>query len=226
MDKLLLYHQLLLLALNNQKGSVIMSAQQALPFGLAGAVILELYQQQYIDMQHNIIVKTDKPAPAVPILAQSLEQLFGKRPEMKIKKSVERLSGSRLKLHRKIQNELVQMGILQVRAKKFIFIPYKRYPELNPLPELDIRENIKSIVLHNSVLNEKTHALLSLIRACNLVNEIFARENRKNAKKRIKELVKQEPVGQNITKVVQEINAAIAGAVVASTAARNAAIHG
>lgn len=63
--------------------------------------------------------------------------------------------------------------------------------------------------------------LISLIRACELIKEVFPGPERKEAKKKIAPLVKNEAFGKAIA---EEITAIIAACVIASTAASIAAL--
>ena len=57
-----LSEKLLLLGLHDEKGHVVMSASVALPYGLVGALLLELYLAKRIDfVEKNIQVINEQP---------------------------------------------------------------------------------------------------------------------------------------------------------------------
>ena len=96
---------------------------------------------------------------------------------------------------------------------------YNRYPTQNFVPEYDIRNSIRNIILYDQQPTEKETTLISLVKACDLVNEIFSREERKIAKKKIKVVTEEDEVGKAVSSIVVEITAAVTAAIVASSAA-------
>lgn len=52
---LLLAEQLMLLALHDEKDSIIFSASTALPFGLTGAIILDLFFRGKVIQKDNLL---------------------------------------------------------------------------------------------------------------------------------------------------------------------------
>ena len=100
---------------------------------------------------------------------------------------------------------------------------YNRYPTQNFAPEYDIRNSIRNIILYDQQPTEKETALIGLVKACDLVNEIFSREERKSAKKKIKMITEEDEIGKAVSSIVLEITAAITTAIVASSSAAAAA---
>ena len=55
----------------------------------------------------------------------------------------------------------------------------------------------------------KIAMLLSLIKACDLVNEVFGKENKKEANKRLDDIVENNEYGKLVSKSIEDIEAAI-----------------
>ncbi len=207
---LVLYEELMLIALDEKKGAVKSSSTMALPYGLTAAVILELLHKGKIICDTNKLVLLDKKTIGDDILDDAINIIASSDKIKNIKYWIEKLPGKIKKLNHRIQDKLVSKGILKKEKHKFLFIPYNRYPEHNPLPEQNIRYEILHILLHDQVPGERLLSLISLMYACELVNVIVPKEKRKTARKRIKELIKNEPFGQAVSKIVSEHKAAIA----------------
>ena len=124
-------------------------------------------------------------------------------------------------LKKDILYQLIEKGILAETDNKILWvIPTKRYPTDNPEPENEVRKRVKAIVLDSQLGDERSKLLISLIHSCNLIKEIFLKDERKVAKKRIKEMVKNEKVGKAVSDTVNDaVMAAVMGAVIASTVA-------
>lgn len=72
-------------------------------------------------------------------------------------------------------------------------------------PKFETRDSIRNIVLLGQQPDEREVALIGLVKACELLNEIFAKGERKVTKKRIKELTEGEEVGKAVAAVVAEM---------------------
>ena len=66
-------------------------------------------------------------------------------------------------------------------------------------PSCKIRHRIRNIVLHAHPADEANVALISLTKACGLVNEVFSRDERKAATRKIKELSESEQFGKAVS---------------------------
>ena len=216
--------QLLLLGLHDEKGSVVLSASTALPYGLAGATILDLYFQKRIKFEDKNIHVVDHTPTGNNILDETLDLLCTATKIRDAKYWVNRVHGKVKGLQGRLADRLVEKNILAKEEHRLLWVfNYSRYPTQDFAPEYDIRNTIRNIVLYDQQPTEKEAALISLVKACELVNEIFSREERKTAKKKIKMITEEDEVGQAISTIVSEITAAITIAIVtAATAASSA----
>jgi Golgi phosphoprotein 3 len=206
---LTLPEELLLLALRDKKGTVISSASTALPYCLAGAVLLELTIMDKIVLEEGKVIVKDATPTGDDIFDEALAKIQASKKIHKSSHWVEKIKGIK-KLKDRLLDRLVQHSILRREEHKVLWvIPTERYPTLNGTPEMKRRELIRSALLHNVKPDERTAVLISLVKACNLVKEIFEKEERKTAKKRIKEIAKEEVVGKAVSDIVGGIEAAV-----------------
>ena len=185
--------QLLLLGLHDEKGSVLFSASTALPYGLAGATILDLYFQDRIKFEDKDIRVVDHTPTGNDILDETLDLLCNATKIRNVKYWVNRIHGKVKGLKHRLADRLVEKNILEREEHRLLWVfNYNRYPTQNFAPEYDIRNSIRNIILYDQQPTEKETALISLVKACDLVNEIFSREERKSAKKKIKIMPQQK----------------------------------
>jgi len=120
----------------------------------------------------------------------------------------------------KIINELVAKGILKRQEKKILWlIPVERFPTKDPIPEVLSRIAIRRIVLENEEPDKRSLALLSLIKASNLIDELFLKEERRQAANIIDDYIKNEKIGKVVSDINNEVTAIIASSVAGSVAA-------
>ncbi len=219
-----LLEELLLLALDDEKGKIISSSSTALPYGLTGAILLEFSLAGKILVENKKLIVTDNSSTGNEILDEALNIIENAPKNKSVKYWVSKLNRKMKSLKKDILSQLIEKKILVETENKILWvIPTKRYPTNNPEPENQVRKSVKAIVLGSQIGDERIKLLISLIHSCNLIKEIFSKDERKVAKKRIKEIVKSEKVGKAVSDTVNEVvMAAVIGAVVGSTAAASA----
>ncbi len=206
---LTLPEELLLLALRDKKGTVVSSASLALTYGLAGAILLELTILDKIVLEGDKFIVKDATPTGDDIFDEVLAKIHASKKSRKPSYWVNKLSGIK-KLKDRLLDRLVGQGILRRKEHNVLWvIPTKRYPTLSGAPEMKRRELIRTAILHNVKPDERTSILICLVNACSLVNEIFEKEERKVAKKRIKEIAKDEAVSKAVSDIVAGIEAAV-----------------
>ena len=121
-----------------------------------------------------------------------------------------------------IVQRLIEKGILTKKeGKMFWLIKYEKYPQMNPIPEIETRLAIRKVVLEGHDPDAKTLALISLVHSCNLVDELFTKDERKQARTIIKRIIENEEVGKSVSKVFADTSIAISGAVSAAAVTIN-----
>ena len=223
---LTLPEELMLLALRDDKGSVIFSASTALPYGLAGAVLLELFFRRKITHKNKKIQVVDQSQIDDPLLNETLNLMKNSSKDCDPKYWIQKINNKVKKLKQKVIDNLVEQQILNREGHKILwFFNIDRYPTLDVVPEMEIRTTIRNIVLNDHEATEREIALLSLMKACSLINEVFQRSERKLAKKKIKELLENQKMSKDVSSAVnaitQEITAAIVSVVVVAHASHS-----
>jgi hypothetical protein len=211
--------QLLLLALHDEKGSVVFSASTALPYGLAGATLVELFLAQRIAVIGKKVQVLDSTPLGDEILDEALQLIQASAKPRDLKYWVQRVHDKLKHLKDRLADNLVQKGLLSREEHRWLKVfSSTRYPTENIGPEYEMRHTLRSIVLLGQEPTDRELALIGLVKACELVNELFAKPERREAKKRIKELTEAEMVGKAVAAVVAEITAATMTVVIAASA--------
>jgi hypothetical protein len=215
-----LAEELMLLALKDEKGSVIMSASTALPYGLAGALLLDLFFRKKTTFSGKTVEVIDPAPTGDALLDETLVLISGTEKQKAPKYWVQKIERKVKKLQDRIADQLVLKGILKREEHHLLWVfHYRRYPTQNISPEMEIRQRIRNVILLKHPPEDTDRALISLVNACSLVNEVFSTGERKQAKKRIKEISEDEKIAKAVSDVVAEITAAVTAAVIVATTA-------
>ena len=130
---------------------------------------------------------------------------------------IDRLSGKGPKLESCLIASLVAKGILREEAERYLWvIPSKIYTHANASAKYQVKERLRSMVLAGAKHDEYAVALLSLTRACGLLEHVFTVDEIKSARKRVDTLVQDETIGAAVTEVIEAISAAATAAALAA----------
>jgi hypothetical protein len=210
MDRRLnLAEELLLLALKEEKGTVFLGASTALPYGLAGAVIIELIEAGLLRLDGKDLVAEPRGSARDEILDEILAAVRSSPRARRLDSWVGKLGRSGGKIRRKLLDRLVAKGILTREERRVLAVfPSSRYPTIDSRPEFEIRNRVRAGVFGVMPPDPRTAALISLADTCGLTGEIVAKGERREAKKRAKEITQSHPVGGAVARAVEAVRAA------------------
>lgn len=216
----LLAEELLLLAFDDVKGTVLGEAQIALDFGLAGALLMELtlHDALHMDGKKLSIAQT---SPLDQPLLNDASALIDAKPGKHARYWVQQLPRDLKPLRQRLLDGLVERGVLQHREQRILFIFHRQiFPELDHQVESDARQRFDAVLLQGNQPDARTQMLIQLADSCRLIKAMYPREQRKAVRARIK-VLQQSAIGAGVDKATQDAisTATVAAAMVAITAA-------
>lgn len=213
---LTLKEKFVILAMHPEKGTNLIPT--FIGHGIAGAVLLELAALNKIKIEDNRISLLDTKSTGDAQLDYMIDVL-NTSSKPKVKNIIAKLQGKTSKLKKPIIAGLNRKRYLKTVEKRFLFIPYKRYPSANLSYRKDLVEHIRRLVLRNIKQDDDIALLAGLAGATNLSAKFFTTsEEKKRAKKRIQEIVKESQVDQAINETVKAVQAAVLISIVTTTA--------
>ena len=166
--------ELLLLGLDDEKGGIISSASMSILHGLAGALIFELHLAEKIALRGKDVTVVDNEPVDDDILDLGLRHMRDSQKDRSIDYWINKFTSKSVNLLQRILDRLIDKGILKQEEHRVLWVfPVQRYPTDDPRSELDVRKRIRSVVLHGKRPDLRTVLLLSLVKACNLIPELF-----------------------------------------------------
>ncbi len=208
---LYLHEEVLLLALDDEKGSVHFGAmwQQA----AGGAMIAELLLAGRIratDDKKPKLEVIDATPLGDPVLDAALEEMAKVAKPKKGAHWVCKLGG-RSKLKERIAEELVRKKVLKVEHGKVLGIfDTTRYPERDGRPEKEVVARLKrAIFTSTNEVAPRTVILVALADAAGLLKTVFDKSRLKDRKERIKKLTEGHAAGQMTREAIAAMQAAV-----------------
>src|SRR5512137_980753 len=208
-----LAEELLLLALNEEKGTIVAAASLALPYGLAGALLIELVLAGLARIDGKNLIAEPRGSAGDDLLDGTLATLRAAKRPRRISSWVGGLGRTGGKIRKKLLARLVEKRILgREDTRYFGIFPSTRYPQADPRPEYAVRERVRSAIRGMTRPDERTAALVSLVQACGLIGVLFERSERREARRPAKEIGADQPIGNAVARAVAMVKAAVIGA--------------
>jgi hypothetical protein len=224
---LTLYEEILLLALDDEKGTTGMESGHAL--GMGGAVLAELMLLGALSISADKKKLVDA-APRVrvsdPLLAECLALVTAAKRRKSASDWVQKFSGVK-DLRNRVARGLVVKGVLaEDRDKVLGLFPRTIFPARNPGPERAMIERLQRAVLTDvDKVDERTLVTVAIAQATDLLRRAVDKKQLKTRKARLKQLAEGQLAGAATAEAVQAVTAAVMLAVVAATTASAAAHH-
>lgn len=215
---------LLLLALDDERGTVLPQAATGLDCGLAGAIVMELALRGRFRID-NEALSTIRHATGDALLDDAL-QVIAATPGRNLSHWVWHLSRGLGGLRQRLLDRLVAQGTLKKCGQRVLLLFHQTvYPERDARVEHDIRTRVDDVLLRGQVPDAQTACLIHLAAACRVTDAIYPRDQHATIEARINALGDAGIAGANaIAGLVaraetQAVAAATMAAITASTIA-------
>lgn len=219
-----LAEELLLLALEDEKGTVPGDVQTPLKYGLAAAGLVDLLLAGKLAVgAKNKVSVLDAASTGDEMRDEMLALLGRSKRDKSVIDWVRQIgNGGMKRVQERLEERLDARGILRLEEGRFLrLIPWHHYPTVDGSPEAETRERLRGALLAGEQPGDRDSALISLARACKLLDRLFPKEERKRVEARAKEIGQGNLAGQAVSRAVEEAMAEVAAmvAIMASTSA-------
>lgn len=210
---LTLMEEVLLLCLNEEKGHFSFTASTVVDFCLTGAILMELEFLKRIRAEKKSLEVLDARTTKNSRLDLTLHQIDSsnrhRNPEYWVGKLRSTLKG----LRKEVLEEMVDKALLREEEKQtFLFFTTTRYPVRDIRARKDILDRIHRVLLRGESPDVRTAKLIGLMFGSGMLSSLVDKEDRKEAKRRAKELTKEDILANAVKKTIQAQSAAASGA--------------
>jgi hypothetical protein len=203
---LTLVETLYLLYIDEQKGTSAKGIVGPIHYGLSCAILADLTLRNKLAIDGDRIVVVDQVPTDLPILDHVLSQIIESKKTRKINRWIAQIPAA--DLPKQIAESLVEKNILHVEEKRYLWvIPYETYHQQDASAKYWIKTHLRAVVLAGEKAGEQDIVLLSLLKACDLLNLVFTRDERRSARSRIAELASQTVFGESVKDVLESLYA-------------------
>jgi Golgi phosphoprotein 3 (GPP34) len=194
-----------------------------LDHGLGGGLLLELALNGRVDVEGKRVVVLDPSPTGDPLVDAALARIAG---EEKPRKPGHWVSKFAKETRPRVLARLVDAGILRTEKDKVLWVfPRIKYPAahgVEPVQETAAKDRMRHAVLGRGTVEPRTAALCALVAATDLDKRVFGDLDRKVVQARLREISEGAWAAAAVKKTIEEIQAAVMVAIVASTTAATA----
>ena len=202
-----LAEEVLLIALDDKRGDD--RSSWGIDSGLAGAVLLDLAERGCIRDDAGRLTAADCEALDDPLLAEALELVRAEPEPDDAKGWVAKLPKRLEPLRQRVADGLVERGILEHERRRVLgLFPANRHPEVDPEPERELRERLRTVLEGEREASPREALLISLLEPHGLATGLVPKERRKQAGERAKAITDGGSVSSAVGDAVEQIQAA------------------
>jgi hypothetical protein len=202
-----LFEDFYLLCIHEDKGTVVKSAEGALRYGLAGAILAELAlsNRLRVDAKHRLEAADPTPTGDA-VLDEALHKIHKADEAQKVGAWVKTLSKGSADLRETLAARLVQAGVVTEEETRFLWVtPYPPGQPGAPSARYWLKNDLRATALACMDTDVRRLALLMLVQACDLLSLAFTKDERKVADGNIYELLMAEGLRSPVVQTLQEI---------------------
>ncbi|CAA9244847.1 MAG: hypothetical protein AVDCRST_MAG26-1616 [uncultured Chloroflexia bacterium] len=220
---LTLPEQLLLLALDDRKGTSHIYSFGSANYGLYGALLMELAVRDRLERRDKDLVVTDATPAGDAGLDEALRVMAQPGKPRDPAGWATELAQRMPRLEEQLLDRLVAQGLLRREQGRVLWIfPRLRYLPENDAPEQALRAQLRAVLLDGAAPEPRTAALIQLVDVTGLVNTLFPHAERKAVRARIEEL-KVDPalstaIGEKLRQIYDDTTAAMVMMMTAASA--------
>ena len=216
----------LLISQHPEKGRFLTDEFQ-IGYGIIGAALLEMSLDDKIDIVDEKVFAKEIRKKDNELLYEISSVIRESKKNRKIKYWISKLSRKSRKYKWLVLNEMANDKLVRIENKRFLgIIPYRRVYLINKSLRIRLIEELRKLVLFRKEINDENIALLGLVEACKMYKVLSTNKDElKRIKKELKEIIKESNIAGALDSTIKEVQAAIIGAIVASSVAASAASH-
>jgi len=206
---LTLMEELLLISLNEDKGTFSFTINAYIDYCLAGAILSELERLKRIRLDKKTVEVLDGRPLNDPWLEKALNVIEASKKHRSPDYWVRKLRSSLKGLRKSILKNMVDKGLVRdEEVQTLVFFTSIRYPVRDIRTKKDVVDRIYRVLLRGENPNQQTLRLIGLVYGANILPYLVDKEDRKEAKKRAKELTKDDFLTNALKKAIANANAA------------------
>jgi golgi phosphoprotein 3 len=202
--------ELLLLAHDEKSGNFANIQDLLMNTALAGAVLMDLAILNRLDTDVSNLVILDRSVTGEKLLDYSLNELAALPNQTSTIDALDLLRKHGSSIEQMAIARLIERGILRQHEGRILWVfETRRYPLIDGKELQEVKRRIADLLLSDDIPDPRDIVIIALAQACGLLRRVFSESELRSAQKRIDQIAKLDLIGQAMTDMMQELNAAL-----------------
>jgi len=202
--------EIYLLALDERDGLVKILAGSGFDYALAGALLMDLALRDRIDTDLATLKVTSPTPTGDSLLDETLALLQSEATPQPVAYWLKRIAEQAERLQDRILARLVDKGILKTVDERILWVfEVRRYPVADDQEVEEVRGRLRDLLLGTDIPDPRDVVLISLGKACRLLDELFTRDEAIRVQPRIDALSRLDLIGRETADAIEEIERAV-----------------
>ena len=199
------------------------SSEHSIKFGLAGAILFELYKHDRIGLKEGVVVVTDPTPLNDPFLDRVLEFIRSGKKNRSLRTWIQRMVFKKMMIRKSIIRSLIAKKIIRKEEYSIFWVMYQfKYPVINPELKRQVKEEIFYRIMKEEKLDGYDLMMISVMDSCRMIRKNFRTfDNYSRLRRRIKDIIQFIDPGLEDVKIVEAIDLSVRKSIIAS----NVSIH-
>ena len=207
--------EIVLLLLDDSRGSFVPVPEWSLQRALAGAVLMDLALENRIDTDTERLILLDKTPTGDdlldPTLADIVETTETGDTHYDATYWVGFLAEYAHEIRARALDRLVAAGILQRQEDRFLWTFHtRRYPIIDGKAEREVKLRIMGVLFSDEIPGPRDIVIIALADVCGLFRHLLSNDELARATKRIEQVRRLDLIGQAVSQAIQEIESPLA----------------
>ncbi|MEN9507561.1 MAG: hypothetical protein RLZZ621_124 [Gemmatimonadota bacterium] len=212
MTALTLAEELLLMALDDQRGTLLPMRPYAMEVASAAALVMDLSLLGRIDTDERSLTLISATATGNVLLDDVLARIAADPGPHSTATWLQRLA-TLPGLQERIIDSLVQRGILQSVEKRLLWVFKTRvYPPTSGLEEREVLSRIMTLLNNDEIPDARDALLVGLLSATKLLDELLSRPERHRLATRVSQITELEALNRSMIRTIGELQMLLASA--------------
>ena len=202
--------EVLLLFLDDEKGTLIRGPDIHVELALGGAVLMDLALANRIDTDPQRLFVVDRSPIGDDILDEVLARVAACEPDRSTEYWLNEIREDTQALMARFIDRLVDRGILRRVEEKILWVfETRRYPVIDDREEREVKRRITSVLFSDELPDPRDVVIIGLVNACDLLGAILHHREAERVQARADQIAKMDLIGQAVTSTINDVRASI-----------------
>jgi hypothetical protein len=202
--------ELLLLAHDERSGQFANLQDLLMNTALAGAALMDLALLDRVDTDVRSLVVLDRSPTGEKLLDFALNSIGTLPAKTTTIDALDVLRKQGNDIEQLTITQLIERGILKEQEGRFLWVfESRRYPLIDGKELQEVKRRIADLLLSDDIPDPRDIVIVALAQSCGLLRRVFSDSELRSAQQRIEQIAKMDLIGQAMTDMMVELNAAL-----------------